>query len=155
MLDSALYQTYPLAPQRRLSGHGEVDELYQTAGATGVQTTCRANCARHAAGPCRSGTWPLRKDRPPIWGRVQRQKRDKDGRPAARPAQVFLEVVPNVQTQTIRPLLLERIALGSLADTAESDFTTFWRKRATHIALGITVRVNRLAAMFISAGGTL
>lgn len=126
LLDGALYETYHLDPQRRLAGHVEVDELYQTAGSKGrsdyVQTQWRPPRRRGLSERGR-GSWE--KDRPPILGLVQRRERDEQGRLEERPAQVFLEVLPNVQTQTIRPLLLERIEPGSLVDTDEYAIYNF------------------------------
>lgn len=126
LLDGALYETYHLDPQRRLAGHVEVDELYQTAGCKGradyVQSELRAPRRRGLAERGR-GSWE--KDRPPILGLVQRRPCDEQGRPAQQPAQVFLEVLPNVQTQTIRPLLMARIEPGSVVDTDEYDIYNF------------------------------
>lgn len=126
LLDGALYETYHLDPQRRLSGQVEVDELYQTAGAKGrsdyVQTALRQPRRRGLSARGR-GSWD--KDRPPILSLVQRRVRDASGGREERPAPVFLEVLPNVQTATIRPLLLERIAPGSIVNTDEYEIYNF------------------------------
>ena len=126
LLDGALYETYHLDPQRRLSGHVEADEFYQTAGAKGrsdyVERQLRQPRRRGLSERGR-GSWE--KDRPPILGLVQRRDRDEQGRPEARPAQVFLEVLPNVQTKTIRPFILERVQPGSILDTDDYDIYSF------------------------------
>jgi len=126
LLDGALYQTYHLDPERRLSGHVEADELYQTAGAKGrpdyVDTQLRAPRRRGLSARGR-GSWAA--DRPPIMGLVQRRDQDEDGSPRGPPAQVFLEVVPNVQTATIRPIIRARVLPGSILDTDEYDIYSF------------------------------
>jgi len=126
LLDGALYETYHLDPKRRLAGHVEADEFYQSAGAKGrpdyLYTQLRAPRRRGLSERGR-GSWE--KDRPPILGLVQRHDRDEQGRPEERPAQVFLEVLPNVQTQTIRPLILERVVPGSCVDTDDYDIYNF------------------------------
>jgi transposase-like protein len=126
LLDGALYETYHLDPERCLSGHVEADELYQTAGAKGrpdyVRTQLRSPRRRGLSERGR-GSWD--KDRPPILGLVQRRDRDDRGRPEERPAQVFLEVLPNVQTRTIRPIILARVTPGSILDTDDYDIYNF------------------------------
>ena len=148
LLDGALYETCHLDPERCLSGHVEADEFYQTAGAKGrpgyVQAQWRAPRRRGLSQRGR-GSWE--KDQPPILGLVQRRDRDDQGRPEDRPAQVFLEVLPNVQTETIRPIILARVERGSSWIQMITTSTILRRRRAIGIGSLCTVRANMPVAM--------
>jgi len=140
--------TCHLDPERCLSGHVEADEFYQTAGAKGrpgyVQAQWRAPRRRGLSQRGR-GSWE--KDQPPILGLVQRRDRDDQGRPEDRPAQVFLEVLPNVQTETIRPIILARVERGSSWIQMITTSTILRRRRAIGIGSLCTVRANMPVAM--------
>lgn len=43
---------------------------------------------------------------PPILGLAQRRPPAEEGQPPSPPAQIFLGVVPNVQTKTVKPLIV-------------------------------------------------
>jgi transposase-like protein len=127
LLDGAIYETYHLDPQRQLSQHVEADEFYQTAGAKGrpdyVENQLRLPRKRGLSERGR-GSWD--KDRPPVLGLVQRRPTDDTAESCpSLPAQVFMEVLPNVQTETIRPLILARVQLGSRLDTDDYAIYNF------------------------------
>jgi transposase-like protein len=94
-----------------LSNEVECDEASVIAGHTGhpevVQSKGRTGRRRQLAGPCGRGT--LEKERPPIFGMLQR------GGPGV------LNLIANVQQKTIEPLIKAPIVAGTLVDTDESS----------------------------------
>jgi transposase-like protein len=126
LLDRALYDGYHLDPERKLSGTVEADEAYQKAGHKSHTKRVRADerppCQRAQKARGR-GTWE--RDMPPILGLAQRRPKAEAGQPQPPPAQIYLEVVPNVQTETIKPIILVRVEPGSELHTDEYNIYNF------------------------------
>ncbi len=123
LLDGGIYETYHLDPDRQLEGQVEADEMYQSSGSKGlarqVQQSGREPRRR---GIKLRGRANAEKGRPPILGLVQR--RDKDDQKAP-PAQVYLEVTENVQTNTIKPIITAKVKAGSEFFTDEYNIYNF------------------------------
>jgi transposase-like protein len=120
LLDGSVYETYHLDAGRQLSGVVEADELYQTAGHKGATSHREGDeraPRRRALKERGRGSWD--KDRPPVLGLVQRRAKSPDGKPEPVPAQVYLEVTPDVQTNTIKPIITARVVQGSELHTDE------------------------------------
>ena len=122
LLDGGIYETYHLDPTRQLEGQVEADECYQTAGHKGqprrVQQENRAGRKRVLK---RRGRATAAQGRPPILGLVQRPEPEED----IQTAQLYLEVLPNVQTVTIQPLITAKIKIGSQLLTDEYNIYNF------------------------------
>ncbi len=126
LLDGALYDAYHLDPQRQLSGIVEADETYQKAGHKSHPERVQADerPPRRRAHQARGrGSWE--RDMPPILGLAQRRSRAQAGQPQPLPAQIYLEVVPNVQTETIKPIISVRVEQGSELHTDEYNIYNF------------------------------
>jgi transposase-like protein len=92
-----------------LSDEVECDEAYVIAGHKGqpevVQSKGRQGRRRRRKGPCGRGT--LAKERPPVFGMMQRG------------GQVVINLLANVKQQTIEPLIKDTIMPGTLVYTDE------------------------------------
>ena len=113
LLDGSVYESHHLDPERQLQGQVEADECYQTAGHKG-----QPRRVAHEERPARRrvlkrrGRATAEQGRPPILGLVQRPDEAQQT-----VAQVYLEVLPNVQTETIKPIILAKVQ-------AEAQFLT-------------------------------
>lgn len=105
LLDGSVYESHHLDPDRQLNGQVEADECYQTAGHKG-QPRRVAQEERPARRRVlkRRGRATAAQGRPPILGLVQRPDEEDQA-----VAQVYLEVLPNVQTDTIKPIILAKV----------------------------------------------
>ena len=92
-----------------LSNEVECDEAYVTAGHKGqpevVKKQGRKGRRRRRKGPCGRGT--LAKERPPVFGMMQRG------------GHVVLHLLANVQQKTIEPLIKDTIVPGTRVYTDE------------------------------------
>ena len=92
-----------------LSNEVECDEAYVIAGHKGqpevVQNKGRKGRRNRLKGTCGRGT--LDKERPPVFGMIQRG------------GQVIINMMANVKQKTIEPLIKETIAPGTLVYTDE------------------------------------
>jgi transposase-like protein len=111
LLDGGIYETYHLDPTRQLEHQVEADECYQSAGSKGLPREVE----RHDRAPRQRGLQlrdraPAELGRPPLLGLVQR--RDKAD-PHAPAAPVYLEVLENVRTATIKPIIAAKVKGGA------------------------------------------
>lgn len=121
LLDGSIYESYHLDPNRQLQGQVEADECYQTAGHKGQPR----RVAQEERPPRRRvlkrrGRATAQQGRPPILGLVQRADEQ-----AHSVSQVYLEVLPNVQTETIKPIILSKVQTGSQFLTDEYAIYNF------------------------------
>jgi transposase-like protein len=123
LLDGGIFETYHLAPDRSLNGPVEADETYQSAGHKGL-TRPGEDSGREPRqrGVKLRGRATAEKGRPPILGLAQR--RDPEDKTAP-PAQVYLEVVDNVRTATIKPIITAKVCAGAQLFTDEYNIYTF------------------------------
>lgn len=122
LLDGAIYGSYHLDPERELGSVVEADEIYQTAGHKGSNERADDRAPRKRGLKERGrGSWE--KGRPPVLGLAQRRPKDKEIEPP--PAQVYLEVTKNVQTETVKPIITARVREGSELHTDEFDIYNF------------------------------
>jgi hypothetical protein len=110
LLDGGIYETYHLDPTRQLEHQVEADECYQSAGSKGLAREVE----RHERAPRPRGIQLRRRataetGRPPILGLVQRRAKTDQDAPAA---QVYLEVLENVRTATIKPIIAAKVKVG-------------------------------------------
>ena len=111
LLDGGLYEPYPLDPIRQLEHQVEADECYQSAGSKGrPREVERYDRAPRQRGTQLRGRATAETDRPPILGLVQRRDKADQDAPAA---QVYVEVLENVRTATIKPLIIAKVKNGS------------------------------------------
>ena len=123
LLDGGIYETYHLDPDRQLEGQVEGDEAYQSSGSKGLARQVEQSGREpRQRGIKLRGRATAEKGRPPILGLVQR--RDKEDKQAP-PAQVFLEVVENVRTDTVKPIIVARVKVGSEFFTDEYNIYNF------------------------------
>src|SRR4029434_1268377 len=122
-LDGGIYETYHLEPTRQLEHQGEADECYQSAGSKGLAREVE----RHERAPRQRGLQlrgraTAETGRPPILGLVQRRDKTDPDAPAA---QVSLEVLENVRTATIKPIIVAKVKGGSQFFTDEYNIYHF------------------------------
>src|SRR6266700_3593517 len=104
LLDGGIYETDHLDPTRQLANQVEADECYQSAGSKGLpQEVERCDRAPRQRGIQLRGRATAETGRPPLLGLVQRRDKANQDAPAA---QVYLEVLENVRTATINPLIV-------------------------------------------------
>jgi hypothetical protein len=111
LLDGGIYETYHLDPTRQLAHQVEADECYQSAGSKGLPREVE----RHAREPRPRGLQlrgraTAEMGRPPLLGLVQRRDHTDQDAPAA---QVYLEVLENVRTATIKPIIAAKVKGGA------------------------------------------
>ena len=97
-------------PKVTLSGEVECDEVYVVAGHKGKPEEVKKKAAgrrRRLKGERGRGT--LEKEKPPIFGMMQRS------------GEVVITMLPNVQQNTIAPLIKRTIAKGTVVYTDEYD----------------------------------
>jgi len=123
LLDGGIYETYHLDPSRQLEHQVEADECYQSAGSKGLAREVeRHDRAPRQRGLQLRGRATAETGRPPILGLVQR--RDKTA-PEAPAAQVYLEVLENVRTATIKPIIAAKVKGGAQFFTDEYNIYHF------------------------------
>src|SRR4029453_6151751 len=123
VLDGGLYETYHLEPTRQLEHQVEADEGYQSAGSTGLAREVE----RHARDPRqrglqRRGHATAEAGRPPLLGVGERRDKTDQDAPAA---QVYLEVLENVRTATIKPIMAAKVKGGAQFFTDEYNIYHF------------------------------
>src|SRR5262249_15855635 len=111
LLDGGIYETYHLDPSRQLENQVEADECYQSAGSKGVARDGAGHdrAPRHRGRQLR-GRATAEMGRPPLLGLVQRRDKTDQDTPAA---QVYLEVLENVRTTTIKPIIAAKVKAGA------------------------------------------
>ena len=130
LLDGGIYETYHLDPTRQLEHLVEADECYQSAGSKGLAREVE----RHERGARQRGI-PLRgrataeTGRPPGLGLVQRRDKVDPDAPAA---QVYLEVLENVRTATIKPIIAAKVKGGAQFFTDEYNIYHFTAANDDH-----------------------
>ena len=109
--DGGIYETYHLEPTRQLENQVEADECSQSAGSKGLPREVeRYDRAPRQRGIQLRGRATAATGRPPMLGLVQRRDKADEDAPAA---QVSLEVLENVRTATIKPLIVAKVQGGS------------------------------------------
>jgi transposase-like protein len=130
LLDGGIYETYHLDPTRQLEHHVEADECYQSAGSKGrPREVERCDRAPRQRGIQLRGRATAETGRPPILGLVQRRDKADQDAPAA---QVYLEVLDNVRTATIKPLIIAKVKGGSQFFTDEYNIYHFTKADYDH-----------------------
>jgi transposase-like protein len=123
LLDGGIYETYHLDPERQLAGQVEGDEAYQSSGSKGLARQVeRSGREARPRGIKLRGRATAEKGRPPILGLAQR--RDKEDKQAP-PAQIHLEVLNNVRTATVKPIITARVKEGAEFFTDEYNIYNF------------------------------
>jgi hypothetical protein len=117
LLDGGIYETYHLDPTRQLEHQVEADECSQSAGSKGLSREVE----RHGRAPRQRGLQlrgraTAEMGRPPLLGLVQRRDKAAQDAPAA---QVSLEVLENVRTATIKPIITAKVKGGAQFFTDE------------------------------------
>ena len=123
LLDGGIYETYHLDPSRQLENQVEADECYQSAGSKGLAR----DVARHDRAPRQRGLQlrgraTAELGRPPLLGLVQRRDKTDQDAPAA---QVYQEVLENVRTATIKPIIAAKVKAGAQFFTDEYSIYHF------------------------------
>jgi hypothetical protein len=125
LLDGGIYETYHLEPTRQLEHQGEADECYQSAGSKGLARAVeRPERAPRQRGIQLRGRATAETGRPPLLGLVQRRDKTDQDAPAA---QVYLEVLENVRTPTIKPIIAAQVKSGAQFFTDEYNIYHFTR----------------------------
>src|SRR2546421_2271434 len=107
LLDGGISETYHLDPTRQLEHQVEADECYQSAGSKGLPRDVeRYERAPRQRGLQLRGRATAALGRPPLLGLVQRRDKTDQDAPAA---QVYLEVLENVRTATIKPIVAAKV----------------------------------------------
>jgi transposase-like protein len=123
LLDGGIYETYHLDPSRQLENHVEADECYQSAGSKGLPRAVeRHDRAPRPRGLQLRGRATAETGRPPILGLVQRRDKTDPDAPAA---QVYLEVLENGRTATIKPIIAAKVKGGAQFFTDEYNIYHF------------------------------
>jgi Transposase zinc-ribbon domain len=103
LLDGGIDETYHLDPTRQLEHRVEADACYQSAGSKGLAREVeRREREPRQRGLQLRGRATAEMGRPPLLGLVQRRDKTDQDAPAA---QVYLEVLENVRTATIKPII--------------------------------------------------
>jgi hypothetical protein len=111
VLDGGLYETYHLDPTRHLEHQVEAEECYQSAGSKGLAREVeRQDRAPRQRGLQLRGRSTAEMGRPPLLGLVQRRDQAAPDAPAA---PVSLEVLENVRTATIKPIMAAKVKAGA------------------------------------------
>jgi transposase-like protein len=108
----------------------EADECYQSAGSKGLPCEVeRYDRAPRQRGLQLRGRATAETGRPPILGLVQRRDKADQDAPAA---QVYLEVLENVRTATIKPIIVAKVKSGSQFFTDEYNIYHFTKADYDH-----------------------
>ncbi len=111
VLDGGIYETYHLDPSHQLEHQVEADECYQSAGSKGLaRDVARHDRAPRPRGLHLRGRATAEMGRPPLLGLVQRRDKTDQDAPAAH---VYLEVLENVRTATIKPIIAAKVKAGA------------------------------------------
>ena len=111
LLDGGIYENDHSYPTRQLAHHVEADECYQSAGSKGLAREVeRRERAPRQRGIQLRGRATAETGRPPILGLVATPRARVD--PAAPAAPVYLEVLENVRTATIKPIIAAKVKVG-------------------------------------------
>jgi len=130
LLDGGIDETYHLDPTRQLEHQVEADECYQSAGSQGQPREVeRCDRAPRQRGIQLRGRATAATGRPPILGLVQRRDKADQDAPAAH---VYLEVLENVRTATIKPLIVAKVKGGSQFFTDEYNIYHFTKADYDH-----------------------
>jgi transposase-like protein len=130
LLDGGIYETYHLEPTRQLEHQVEADECYQSAGSKGLPREVeRRDCEPRQRGIQLRGRATAETGRPPILGLVQRRDKADPDAPAA---QVYLEVLENVRTATIKPIIAAKVKVGAQFCTDEYNIYHFTKVDYAH-----------------------
>jgi transposase-like protein len=123
LLDGGIYETYHLDPTRQLEHQVEADECYQSAGSKGLAREVeRRDREPRQRGLQLRGRATAELGRPPLLGLVQRRDKTDQDAPAA---QVYLEVLENVRTATIKPIITAKVKVGAQFFTDEYNIYHF------------------------------
>ena len=123
LLDGGIYETYHLDPTRQLEYQVEADECYQSAGSKGLaRDVARCDRAPRQRGLQLRGRATAETGRPPLLGLVPRRDKTDQNAPAA---QVSLEVLANVRTATIKPIIAAKVKGGAQFFTDEYSIYHF------------------------------
>jgi len=130
VLDGGIYETYHWDPTRQLEDHVEADECDQSAGSKGLAREVE----RHERAPRQRGIQlrgraTAQTGRPPLLGLVQRRDKLDQDAPAA---QVSLEVLENVRTATIKPIIAAKVKDGTQFFTDEYHIYHFTKVDYDH-----------------------
>jgi hypothetical protein len=123
LLAGGIDETSHLEPTRPLAHQGEADACYQSAGSKGLAREVE----RHERAPRQRGIQlrgraTAETGRPPLLGLVQRRDKTDQDAPAA---QVYLEVLENVRTTTIKPIIAAKVKSGAQFFTDEYNIYHF------------------------------
>src|ERR671937_905972 len=130
LLAGGLYETYHLDPTRQLEHQGEADECYQSAGSKGLaRDVARCDRAPRQRGLQLRGRATAETGRPPLLGWVPRRDKTDQDAPAA---QVSLEVLENVRTATIKPIIAAKVKSGAQCFTDEYNIDHFTKADYDH-----------------------
>jgi transposase-like protein len=130
LLDGGIYETYHLDPTRQLEQQVEADECYQSAGSKGLpHEVDRCDREPRQRGIQLRGRATAETGRPPILGLVQRRDKTVQDAPAA---QVYLEVLENVRTATIKPIITAKVKVGAQFFTDEYNIYHFTKADYDH-----------------------
>src|SRR5262249_6836448 len=133
--------TYHLDPRRQLEHQVEADECYQSAGSKGLPREVeRRDRAPRARGIQLRGRATAETGRPPMLGLVQRRDKTDPDAPAA---QVYLEVLENVRTATIKPIIVAKVKSGS-SSSPMNTISTISPRPAMIIGRSTMVRASML-----------
>ena len=129
-LDGGIYETYHLDPTRHLAHQVEADACSQSAGSQGLprEVERREREPRQRGLPLR-GRATAEMGRPPLLGLVQRRDKTDQDAPAA---QVSLEVLENVRTATIKPIIAAKVKAGVQFFTDEYNSYPFTEIDSDH-----------------------
>ena len=130
LLDGGIFETYHLDPTRQLEHQVEADECDQSAGSKGLahEVERRARAPRQRGIQLR-GRATAEMGRPPLLGLVQRRDKTDQDAPAA---QVSLEVLENVRTATIKPIIAAKVKGGAQFFTDEYTIDHFTKADDDH-----------------------
>jgi transposase-like protein len=130
LLDGGIYETYHLDPTRQLENQVEADECYQSAGSKGLaREVARREREPRQRGLQLRGRATAEMGRPPLLGLVQRRDKTDPDAPAA---QVYLEVLENVRTATIKPIIAAKVKVGAQFFTDEYNIYHFTKADYDH-----------------------
>jgi len=108
----------------------EADECYQSAGSKGLPREVeRRDREPRQRGIQLRGRATAETGRPPILGLVQRRDKTNQDAPAA---QVYLEVLENVRTATIKPIIAAKVKVGAQFFTDEYNIYHFTKVDYDH-----------------------
>ena len=130
LLDGGIYETYQLDPTRQLEHQVEAEECSQSAGSKGLAREVeRRDREPRQRGLQLRGRATAELGRPPLLGLGQRRNKTDQEAPAA---QVYLEVLGNVRTATIKPMIAAKGKVGAQFFTDEYNIYHFTEAAYDH-----------------------